>query len=124
MRRFASWSIATLVFLLGGPLCGHAASTPAALPGLRSDGSVLLPNQWSLKPAGRQLDLGDFPVSIAVHPSGAYAAILHSGYGKQQVTVVDLNHFSVVAKAPIEESFYGIEFSPDGRNLYCSGAGS
>ncbi|HUA39573.1 MAG TPA: hypothetical protein VMA35_14365, partial [Candidatus Sulfopaludibacter sp.] len=32
------------------------------LPGLRPDGSALLPNQWSLRPAGRQVELGDFPV--------------------------------------------------------------
>ncbi len=29
---------------------------------------VLLPNQWSLRPAGRQVPLGDFPVNIAMHP--------------------------------------------------------
>ena len=34
-------------------------------------GTVLLPNGWSLKPAGRQTQLGDLPVQIAVHPSRA-----------------------------------------------------
>ena len=38
------------------------------LPGYRPDGSILLPNQWSLRPAGRQIELGDFPVNIALHP--------------------------------------------------------
>ncbi|MBI4324802.1 MAG: hypothetical protein HY674_06005, partial [Chloroflexi bacterium] len=37
------------------------------LPGARPDGSVRLPNQWSLRPVGRQVLLGDFPVNIAVH---------------------------------------------------------
>src|SRR5690348_15224771 len=50
------------------------------LPGLRPDGSVLLPNQWSLRPAGTQIDLRDFPVNIAVHPDGGFVAVLHSGY--------------------------------------------
>ena len=40
-------------------------------PGMTRPGTVLLPNGWSLKPAGRQTRLGDFPVLIAVHPSRA-----------------------------------------------------
>ena len=40
-------------------------------PGMTQSGTVLLPNGWSLKPAGRQTTLGDFPVQIAVHPERA-----------------------------------------------------
>src|SRR4051794_14472006 len=57
-------------------------------PGQQSDGTMLLPNMWSLKPAGKQVLLGDFPVNIAVHPSGKWAAILHSGNGQNEVIVV------------------------------------
>ena len=52
------------------------------------DGSILLPNQWSLRPAGRQVELGDFPINMAVHPRGRFAAILHSGYSAHEVVVV------------------------------------
>ena len=34
---------------------------PSDLPGVRPDGTVLLPNQWSLHPLGRQVELGIFP---------------------------------------------------------------
>ena len=44
-------------------------------PGITSAGTVLLPNGWSLKPAGRQTRLGDFPVQIAVHPTEPILAI-------------------------------------------------
>ncbi len=40
----------------------------AILPGVQASGEILLPNQWSLKPAGRQITVGDFPVNIAVSP--------------------------------------------------------
>ena len=40
-----------------------AATMPRQLPGLRPDGSVLLPNQWSLRPMGKQTAVGDFPVN-------------------------------------------------------------
>lgn len=93
-------------------------------PGARPDGSVLLPNQWSLRPVGRQIALGDFPVNIAVHPSSSFAAILHSGYGRHEVVVINLRNSSIVARTNIDESFYGIEFSPKGERLFCSGAGA
>ncbi|HXI85622.1 MAG TPA: beta-propeller fold lactonase family protein [Verrucomicrobiae bacterium] len=92
------------------------------LPGQRADGSVLLPNQWSLRPVGRQIELGDFPVNIAVHPQGRFAAILHSGYSHHGIMVVDLVTENVVTNAPLEEAFYGIAFSRDGSLLFCSGA--
>ena len=92
-------------------------------PGLEPNGSVLLPNQWSLRPAGNSVQLGDFPVNIAVHPGSQYAAILHCGYGQHEIVVVDLSSAQLVSRTPIEEAFYGLEFSPDGRRLYASGAG-
>ena len=101
----------------------ESISSQILLPGARPDGSVLLPNQWSLRPAGRQIPLGDFPVNIAMHPGSRYAAVLHSGYGKHQVIVVDLTTLDIVCQTNISESFYGIEFSADGRKLFCSGAG-
>src|SRR5207302_7407319 len=60
------------------------------LPGVRPDGSILLPNQWSLQPAGKQIELRDFPVNVAVHSQGKFAAILHSGYSAHQISIVDL----------------------------------
>ncbi len=92
-------------------------------PGKQPDGSVLLPNQWSLRPAGEQIPLADFPVNIAVHPDGLYAAVLHSGFGEHAIWIIDLETRAVVCKAPIRESFYGLEFDPAGKQLYCSGAG-
>jgi len=92
-------------------------------PGRRADGSVLLPNMWSLKPAGTQVDLGDFPVNIAVHPDGRLAAILHAGYGPHEIVVVDIAAARIVSRTKVEEAFYGLEFSHGGNRIYCSGAG-
>lgn len=91
-------------------------------PGRLPDGSVLLPNMWSLRPAGKQLDLGDFPVNIAVHPDGRFAAVLHAGYGQHEIIVVDLVGGKLGTRTKIAETFYGIEFSANGQKLYCSGA--
>ena len=99
------------------------ASVPAVdWPGAKSDGSVLLPNMWSLRPVGAQIPLGDFPVNIAMHPNGRHAAVLHSGHGKHEVVVVDIQTRAVVSHTLVNETFYGLAFSADGRRLVCSGA--
>ncbi|MCL5098479.1 MAG: YncE family protein, partial [Candidatus Omnitrophica bacterium] len=101
----------------------QAARNPVTLPGQQADGSILLPNQWSLRPVGRQVRLGDFPVNIAVHPGSGYAAVLHCGYGPHEVVVVDIHRAKVVCRVGIEEGFYGLAFAPDGSRLFISGAG-
>ena len=84
---------------------------------------MLLPNQWSLRPAGKQVELGDFPINVAVHPGGRFAAVLHSGYSAHEILVVDIASAKVVSRTGVHEAFYGLEFSKDGRQLFCSGAG-
>lgn len=88
---------------------------------MQASGSVLLPNQWSLRPAGRQLELGVFPVNIALHPSGRWLAALHAGYGHHEVITVDLRQLSIVDRGEVKQAFYGLTFSPDGKRLFASG---
>lgn len=89
---------------------------------MQANRQVLLPNQWSLDPAGRQLKLGDFPVNIALHPSEPLAAVLHAGYGEHEVVMVDLKAYRVISRAALPETFVGLVFSPDGTQLFASGA--
>ena len=100
-----------------------SAGSPIEVPGLKQNGSVLLPNRWSLRPAGRQVLVGDFPVNVAVHPASRFAAVLHAGYGEHEIAIVDIPSVKVVSRVSIPEAFYGITFSADGRQLFCSGAG-
>jgi YVTN family beta-propeller protein len=113
-----------LVLALGVGVAFAQPPTIIDLPGPRPDGSVLLPNQWSLRPAGRSVELGDFPVNIAVHPGSRFAAILHSGFSQHEIIIVDLKAARIVTRVPLHESFYGLAFSRDGRHLYCSGGGA
>ena len=131
-------SLAALGLVLTGAIALYAVSRPAqppenppapsrpldrVLPGLQKDGFVQLPNQWSLKPAGRQLELGDLPVNIALHPTGEFAAVLCAGYREHEVIVVDLNpqRTRVLCRVQIDQGFYGLAFSSDGRQLFTSG---
>src|SRR5438132_4419250 len=129
MRRFHA--LASLILLLPNARAQEdlrkAPDSKSAkhlqLPGAQVEGTILLHNQWSLKPAGKQLDLGDFPVNSALHPSGQWLAVLHAGYGVHEIVVVDLtrNRHKVYSRVDIDQSFYGLCFSPDGRRLFASG---
>ena len=107
-----------------------AAEEPAGLspgrplPGYQKDHSVLLPNQWSLRPTGTQVELENFPVNVAVRPQGDFAAVLHSGYGPHVVSLVDLTTAKVVSSVTLPKTFYGICFGPRGAGLFVSGGES
>jgi DNA-binding beta-propeller fold protein YncE len=93
------------------------------LPGAEADGSIRLPNSWSIRPAGRQLELGDFPVNLALHPSGKWLAVLHAGYGPHEILMIELGGKKdrVRSRIVLEQAFYGLTFSPDGRTLFAGG---
>jgi DNA-binding beta-propeller fold protein YncE len=118
----------TLALLSASTLAGaddKPVAAPAArvLPGLRKDGFVQLPNQWKLNPAGKHVDVGDLPVNIQIHPSGLFAAVFHNGYKEHEVVMIDLNPRGqkIVGRTIIPQGFYGLTFTPDGKQLYASG---
>ena len=93
----------------------------ATWPGLTHAGTVLLPNGWSLRPAGRQTRLGDFPVQIAVHPSEPVLAILHAGYGEHEVVTASATTGKIIGRVSLPETFAGLVWSADGKHLYVGG---
>ncbi|WP_029630661.1 bifunctional YncE family protein/alkaline phosphatase family protein [Zavarzinella formosa] len=99
------------------------APAPRVLPGLQADGTVQLPNQWKLRPVGKQIEVGNFPVNQALHPSGQYLAVLHAGMQEHEVMIIDLNKAKqrIISRVTVDQAFYGLCFSPDGRRLYASG---
>ena len=92
MRSILSFLLTTLtVFAV------HALEEENAnLPGKKADGSMLLPNQWRLRPAGTQVDLGDGAVNSSLHPSGKFIAIQHAGYSKHAIFIVDIPEAKIV----------------------------
>ena len=110
-----------LPFVAALPLI-HAAQPTPDIPGVQADGSVLLPNQWTLRAVGKQVRAGDFPVNIAMHPSGDWMAVLHAGYGPHEVAVLDCKTGLIVSRVAVEEAFYGITFADSGKRLYASGS--
>ncbi len=120
MRLFSALILVAAYSILSS-IGALALEENADLPGKKADGSILLPNQWRLRPVGTQIDLGDGAVNSALHPSGAFLAIQHAGYSKNEMIVVDIPNAKIASRMTLEETFCGVEFSADGK-LFCSGA--
>src|SRR5207247_3351664 len=77
-------------------------------PGRLNSSTVVLPNRWQLTPAGKTIGLRDFPLNMVISPDGQYAAVVHSGYGRQLVAAVDLRLGQTVSEVTIEKTFSGL----------------
>ena len=82
---------------------------------------VLLPNGWTLTPAGRSLEVGDLPLNMAVSSTKKLMAVTNNGQGIQTVQLIDTKTEKVLDNIVIPKSFYGIKFSKDEKQLYVSG---
>jgi YVTN family beta-propeller protein len=107
--------IAVISLTISGRL---SAQTPTNDPKAEK---ILLPNGWSVSPAGRSLPLGDLPLNMQVSPSGRLLAVTNNGEGKQSIQLIDVQNEKVLDEKPVKNSWYGLKFSSDGKKLYVSG---
>ena len=82
---------------------------------------VLLPNGWSLTPAGHSLPLGDLPLNMTVSTSGKWLAVTNNGQSTQSLQLVDAAHEKILDSVDIPRSWLGLRFSADEKYLYASG---
>lgn len=109
------------------------AATPAAdaaascFVGRQDDGSIILPTNQSLTPAGQQVEFLGRPNDVAVRPDGGTAAYLTT-FDPEAITVVDLTTGAVRQELNLSDSedeeagggFTGILYSPEGDRLFAS----
>ncbi len=89
---------------------------------LRAADGTVLPNGWTITPAGDVTPLGTLPLRVVEDPSGRWLAVSNAGYSAQSVTIVDEQTGDVAATVPLAKTFYGLAFAPDGKTLYASTA--
>jgi len=92
----------------------------AILVGPQPDGSILVPTNQLLRPAGYQLTFPGRPVDMALSADGSLLAVLNMS-SLEIIRVIDRTilqsmHFDGGG------SFQGVLFSPDGRRIYVSQA--
>jgi YVTN family beta-propeller protein len=97
-------------------------SAQAQLPTNKPASRVLLPNGWSLSPAGTSsLPLGDLPLNMQLSANAKLLAVTNNGQSQQTIQLIDPNTEKVLDEKAIAKSWYGLKFSADGKQLYASG---
>jgi streptogramin lyase len=96
-----------------------AALSAGETPGPRPGGAVRLHDGWTIRPAGRAIEVGTFPMAVVPLP-GRRAAVLLSGYAEEGIDVVDLAT-GARTRLAMPKAWLGLAASADGRMLYASG---
>ncbi len=107
--------------LLAAPAVAQRPADLTKLDAALEAKRVMLPNGWSLTPAGRSLDVGDLPLNIAVSASGRLMAVTNNGQGTQSLQLIDPKTETILHNIEVKRSFYGLAFSRDEQSLYVSG---
>ncbi|MGE5421174.1 MAG: alkaline phosphatase family protein [Chloroflexota bacterium] len=85
--------------------------------GPQPDGSILVPSNQLLRPAGLQIDLPGRPVDLALTPDGRYLLVKN----KNDLDLIRIADRTVMQTLPFENggaSFTGLCLSPDGKQVY------
>ena len=76
---------------------------------------------FTLSPLGRLTTVGNLPLGGAITPDGKQYWAVDSGYGLDDVQIVDLASGAVIQTLPLPGAYGGMVFSPDGLTAYVSG---
>ena len=90
------------------------------LSGPPIDGSILVPTNQILRPAGFQIQFQGRPVDLALSPNGKWLAVLN----KNSLELIRVKDRTIMQRLPISKggSYNGIVFSNDGSEVYVSQA--
>jgi YVTN family beta-propeller protein len=87
-----------------------------------TDGGFLLPNGWTVSPAGDQVALTDLPLNI-IPLDSRLALVATSGYNDHELSLVDLEARKVVDAETVRQSWYGLAVDRSGGRVWWSGGG-
>src|ERR1700704_3724721 len=127
-RFVAVSSMAAFLALSVGALTYEFRERPSYRVGPQADGSVVVPTNQRVTPAGTQVTFNGRPLAIAVRPDQKTAAILNTGGGQSNfatspIIIVDLESGTVkqqFSPGTANASYDGVLYSHDGAHLYFS----
>jgi YVTN family beta-propeller protein len=122
LRRacFAVFACTVVALAPSWRLIAQEKEKPAG-PGQTKNGFVL-PNGWTLTPAGKHVELTDLPLNILPLAGGKHALVATSGFNKHELSLIDLAGPTIVAKEPVKQSWFGLAQS-DAGEVWWSGGG-
>jgi len=84
----------------------------------------LLPNGWTISPAGKQVTLTDMPFNIIALADNRHALVASSGYNEHKLVLVDLESQKIVSSQTTPSSWFGLALSAEQNKVWWSGGGS
>src|SRR3954454_8125123 len=88
-----------------------------------TDRGFLLPNGWTVTPAGEQVVLPDLPLNIVPLADGRHALAATSGYNEHKLALVDLTGKAVIASETVRQSWFGLALDEKAGKVWWSGGG-
>jgi len=114
--------IAVCLLLVSTTVVSFADVAPSQRPGALGAGLTLLPNGWTIAPAGRHVPVGSLPLAITQSADGRSLFIASNGFERPAVVVVDPVQLYVRGSVLLDHAWLGMAWHPDGSRLYVSGA--
>ena len=82
----------------------------------------MLPNGWTVSPAGKQVACNDLPLNIVPLADSQHVLVATSGYNPHTLALVDVKNGQIVSKITTRNSWFGLAVSPEEDKVWWSGA--
>ncbi|MDQ6596139.1 bifunctional YncE family protein/alkaline phosphatase family protein [Bacillus salipaludis] len=127
-RLLAGLTLGAFLLSSAGVYAAQDGAFGSNLVGEQADGSVQTPVNQLITPAGKQIEFGGNPISVAIHPNGKTAVTIvgRNNYGGKGINVVDLatGKMAVTDFSIGLTTMWGLAYSKDGSQLYATGSKS
>jgi YVTN family beta-propeller protein len=110
------------VVVVAAGLCPVQAQEAPRYAGATEKG-FLLPNGWTLQPAGQHVVLADLPLNIVPMSDNRHALAATGGYNAHELTLIDLQERKVVDRQSVRQSWFGLAMAPRADRIWWSGGG-
>lgn len=119
-------NVLSIILLLSLPFVqctvktGERVESDTKVVGPQPDGSILVPTNQLLRPAGFQIQFQGRPVDLALSPNGKWLAVLNIN----SMELIRVKDRTIVQRLRIKSggSYNGITFSKDGKKIFVSQA--
>ena len=121
--RIPALTAPALALVLAATLAGSLPAQDKPRYAGPTDKGYLLPNGWTVTPAGDQVITTDMVLDVRPLADGKHALVASSGFNDHDLMVVDLASKQVVDKETVRQSWFGLALDPEAGKVWWSGGG-